>query len=218
MKSAPAPRTRSRILKAAEGLFARKGFAGTSLREVAQAVGIATPSLLYYFRSKEALYEALLERGAKDLERAFMSILDMDVDDRHKVALLVSRYVDRLQTYPDFFKLLTREQLDNPARVRKTMARYVVPLFDRVLGFFRQRSQEGTAPPVDIRFLLHTLGSASYFFIFGPSLTPLLNGDPPRTQQEMAEAFRSFLLETTYKTLFSPQSTGHSGDPPAAAV
>ena len=54
--------TAERILDAAEDLFAEKGYAATSLGEVADAVGIRSPSLYNHFRNKEALYSAVLER------------------------------------------------------------------------------------------------------------------------------------------------------------
>jgi AcrR family transcriptional regulator len=54
--------TSERILDAAEDLFAAKGFSATSLGDVADRVGIRSPSLYNHFRNKEALYEAVWER------------------------------------------------------------------------------------------------------------------------------------------------------------
>ena len=56
------PSTAERILDAAEDLFAEKGYSATSLGDVADRVGIRSPSLYNHFKNKEALYEAVLER------------------------------------------------------------------------------------------------------------------------------------------------------------
>ena len=56
------PTTAQRILDAAEDLFAEKGYSATSLGDVADRVGIRSPSLYNHFKNKEALYEAVLER------------------------------------------------------------------------------------------------------------------------------------------------------------
>lgn len=63
MRPDPAPdaSTRDRILEAALDLFARYGFAGTSVRQLARAVGLRESSLYNHFPSKEAIYHALLD-------------------------------------------------------------------------------------------------------------------------------------------------------------
>lgn len=61
--------TRARLLDAALELFARQGFSGTSIREIAEAVGIRDSAIYSHFDSKQALYEALLERAGPGLPR-----------------------------------------------------------------------------------------------------------------------------------------------------
>ncbi|MFI4933302.1 MAG: TetR/AcrR family transcriptional regulator [Caulobacterales bacterium] len=53
--------TRTRILEAALDLFARHGFAGASMRQLAGAVGLTQSSLYNHFASKEAIYHALID-------------------------------------------------------------------------------------------------------------------------------------------------------------
>ena len=59
-KNADGQRTRQAILDAALDLFAEKGFFGTSLRDVAAAVGVRESALYNYFPGKDALFDALL--------------------------------------------------------------------------------------------------------------------------------------------------------------
>lgn len=49
-----------RLLSAAREMFARKGYNGTTVREIVVAVGVTKPVLYYYFRNKEGLYLELL--------------------------------------------------------------------------------------------------------------------------------------------------------------
>lgn len=60
-KNADGQRTRQAILDAALDLFADRGFFGTSLRDVARAVGVRESALYNYFAGKDALFEALLD-------------------------------------------------------------------------------------------------------------------------------------------------------------
>src|ERR1051326_5648615 len=65
--STPSPPAREQILDAAERLFARKGFDPTTIKEIGAAAKVNPALLYYYFRDKEELYRAVLQRVAGDL-------------------------------------------------------------------------------------------------------------------------------------------------------
>ncbi len=54
--------TRDQILDAAESLFAQRGYQGTTIKLVAEQVGVQGPALYKHFAGKRALYEEVLER------------------------------------------------------------------------------------------------------------------------------------------------------------
>lgn len=62
--------TRTLLLAAARPLFARQGFAGTSVREITRAAGVNLGAVTYHFGSKQALYEEVLARAARPLVEA----------------------------------------------------------------------------------------------------------------------------------------------------
>jgi len=61
--------TPERILDAAEALFAVRGYSGTAVRDIARAVGLTPASLYNHFEGKQAIYDAVLERGVSPLLR-----------------------------------------------------------------------------------------------------------------------------------------------------
>lgn len=72
------PSTRDRILAAALAAFARRGVEATSLDDVAEAVGVRKQSILYWFGSKQALVDGVVEAAVAELGAA----LDRAVDGR----------------------------------------------------------------------------------------------------------------------------------------
>lgn len=77
----PAPRTRDRserrgeILRVALELFSRKGYAGTTMAEIATASGLAVGTLYKFFKDKNDLYQALLAETVHDFESRLIAVL-----------------------------------------------------------------------------------------------------------------------------------------------
>ncbi|WP_462202751.1 TetR/AcrR family transcriptional regulator [Frankia sp. CcWB3] len=69
--ASPDPRgdTRSRILAAAMSLFSEQGYAGTSVRDISERLGVTKAALYYHFPSKETILDALLEPFVSELGR-----------------------------------------------------------------------------------------------------------------------------------------------------
>jgi len=102
--------TRGRILTAAAALFGERGYASTSLRAIAGAVGMTPPALYWYFPSKQAILHALLHRVLFD----FLDAVEADVvgpGPEDKLRQLVRAHVrrgveqPRIGPYEAFFGL-----------------------------------------------------------------------------------------------------------------
>ncbi|MEX0344274.1 MAG: TetR/AcrR family transcriptional regulator [Rhizobiaceae bacterium] len=64
------------ILDAAEIVFARSGFAGASVREIAERAGVAQALIHYHFKTKENLFEAMTARRSGEINNARAAMLD----------------------------------------------------------------------------------------------------------------------------------------------
>lgn len=107
-------RTREAILAAAEDLFARRGFEGTSLQQIGEAAGVARSTPAYFFGNKAALYDAVLARviarAQETMARAYAK-----GDEAPSVEDAVESYVgaaiDFLSHDRNFVRLMQRERL-----------------------------------------------------------------------------------------------------------
>jgi AcrR family transcriptional regulator len=91
--NADGQRTRQAILDAALALFAEKGYYGTSLRDVAGAVGVRESAIYNYFPGKEALFEALLAAESAVRTETLTAILDAPIGDHRLVLEQLARFV-----------------------------------------------------------------------------------------------------------------------------
>lgn len=125
-------RNEAKILKAAEAVFARKGFSGASTAEIARQAKVPKPNLHYYFRTKEALYAAVLDR----ILEIWLDALD-EIRPGVEPAEALARYVAR--------KLASSRSLPAPSRLWAMEliggARHVQPfLKGRLRRLVRQKS------------------------------------------------------------------------------
>lgn len=124
-----AERSRNAILDAAEQLFARDGFNGTSLYEIAAAAGLSRGAPNYFFGAKTDLYTAMMERVFEDREMATTRAFDPLVKWSSGVSgetlesvlsQAVAGYMKFLTDRPTFVTLLQREELDGGKRLART--------------------------------------------------------------------------------------------------
>ncbi|CAM5676147.1 TetR family transcriptional regulator [Mycolicibacterium aubagnense] len=71
-RAAQAEQTRDEVLRTARRLFAERGYDGTSLQQIADAMSVTKANVYYYFRTKEVLLQALLD----PFVRALTELLD----------------------------------------------------------------------------------------------------------------------------------------------
>ena len=88
------------ILAAAAGLFARKGVAATTVREIADEVGILSGSLYHHFESKEAMVDEILAPYLADLRGRYQDVLAGDADPRGRLADLIVASLLAVEAHP----------------------------------------------------------------------------------------------------------------------
>jgi TetR/AcrR family transcriptional regulator len=125
---APAPSTSDRILDAAEDLFAEKGYSATSLGDVADRVGIRSPSLYNHFKNKEALYEAVLDRLLEDFS-APLAELDSGPVTNERVFRWLETIVRQHHANPNLARLLQHAALSGGPHTNELIDRLFRPMF-----------------------------------------------------------------------------------------
>jgi len=124
-------RTVARVLDAAEGLFAERGFEGASLREIARRAGIQQPGLYNYFESKQSLYTAVLDRALQPMSRAIASQLEAASDPGAMPAALPAVMTDILLEHPKMAALFQRALQGDPESLGN---RLVMDWLDRLFA------------------------------------------------------------------------------------
>lgn len=103
---APDEGARQRLLLAATHLFARAGYAATSVREIVEAAGVTKPVLYYYFQSKEGIYLAILEETTRIMDATIAEAVAAGGSACTRIEGLLERMVVLVRVHIDTVRLV----------------------------------------------------------------------------------------------------------------
>lgn len=115
---------KEKILVAATNAFAQRGFEGTSLQQLADAVGIKKPSLLYHFRNKEEVRAEVLARLLSQWNARLPEILLAASTGKARFEAILNAGLDFFGEDRTRAQVLVRELLDRPNEMRMVIAEY----------------------------------------------------------------------------------------------
>jgi AcrR family transcriptional regulator len=131
-------RTRERLLTAARSVFARAGFHGASVEEIASEAGFSTGALYSNFESKEDLFLALMEREIErhaqeisDAVRAKASVAERATGGARQWMAMIEREPEALLLFMEFWAYGVRDAQVRPkvaarfAQVRAVLTRLI---------------------------------------------------------------------------------------------
>lgn len=107
---------RELILEAALDVFSTHGFRGSTIDQIAEAAGMSKPNLLYYFRRKEDIHEALMER-LLDTWLAPLRELDDSGDPIAEIRGYIRRKLEMARDFPRESRLFANEILQGAPRI-----------------------------------------------------------------------------------------------------
>ena|SRR5258708_6508422 len=191
---------RTQILAAAAQVFSEKGFHRATIRDVAQAAGIADGTIYNYFANKDAVLLGILDQLNETPERPghFAQAASVGIEDWTRL-YIKQRYAAIGSEGRQLFQVVLAEVLANP-KLREQYAREVVqPTYDLAEGFFHQWVAGGNLRPVDPALALR-VASAMLLGVLVQQIIgdPVLDAHQAELPELMADILLHGLKENTH--------------------
>jgi len=142
-KLAPPSDAGTQIVAAATRLFAAHGFDGTTVQDIADAVGVTKPAILHHFASKEQLRQAVLEGILAHWNQTLPRVLLKATASEARFDAVFEELLDFFASDPDRARVLVREGLDRPEETKRLLRGPVQPWLQAVARYIHGGQKSG---------------------------------------------------------------------------
>ena len=145
---------RRQIVDVAARLFSKKGFSGTTTKEIAEGAGVSEAIIFRHFPTKQTLYSAIIEKKTRQTQQQLQSDLKEAECRKDDYAYFGSLAFDLLEIYlndPTLMRLLLFSALEGHELAEMFFQSTARKVRDHVRRYIKQRIVDGAFRKVDAR-------------------------------------------------------------------
>jgi AcrR family transcriptional regulator len=181
---------RERLLETATELFAEKGYASASVREIVEKAGVSKPVLYYYFKSKEGLFYAILEWAAEVQQEILNEIFEARGTVLERFIFLYRRVYEGIRQYQSLYIMIHGLIYGPPQGVPEyDFARYQRRMLDAVKRIYTEGVSKDEIRNVDAEEVAFLVLGLMDFSLNMDMVLPEL-ADPQRPERLLRLAFQ----------------------------
>jgi TetR/AcrR family transcriptional regulator len=188
---------RRQLIEAAMDLFSRKGFAGTTTKEIALAAGVSEAIIFRHFASKRDLYTAIIEHnihsaGAKQVLAGIEACMKRR-DDEGLFRLIAKEMIEEHRRDARFEKLMLHASLEGHELATIYQREFGLPIFAALRAYLDRRQRSGALRHIDSGAMIVAIaGMAHYYALNAENANP---GGPSFKDDEVVEAFTRIMMD-----------------------
>lgn len=179
---------------------------------IAQTAGVNKALLYYYFRDKDSLYGAILDRFFAQLRQRVMTVCDQPGRAGERFLSYAKTHFDSIAESPYYPRIFMGELMSTSPggspHLNRLFAQYLQPIGVRVLALVQEGVSSGEFRPVDPnQFLPSAIGSIVHYFLTAPLREKFMPEHYASTEQGIAER-RAAVLDFIAAALFTDREAG----------
>ena len=163
-------KSEDKIREAAKRVFLKKGFDGTTSRDIAKEADMNIALTNYYFRSKEKLFLEIFKDVLEEYFQNMLTILNKDIDIKTKISEIIDNDFAMMKKEPDLVIFIINEIHKSPQRLFPDMS-----IFRQVRETYLKKQLEegaanGTLRPMQLENILPLIKCGVEFIFMGKEI------------------------------------------------
>lgn len=184
--------TQTRILKAAKKLFARRGYDGTTTRDLAQEAGVAEGTIFRHFENKKAILIEVATQGWVEILTDLLTELS-EMASYKAIAQVMRKRMLNLHQNADLLRVCFMEAQFHPDLREQIQSEVIIKMTDVAEAFFETAMDQGIYRRMNPRIVAQIF--LGMFTIAGFSRDTIMpDGSSPQAMLEMAEGMADIFL------------------------
>jgi TetR/AcrR family transcriptional regulator len=183
-------RVEAAIVATAVKVFAECGYEGTAVAAVAEAAGLSKQNLMYYFPTKQALYQRVLDGVLDDWLARMESLANPEGDPGEVLRAYVQAKLRFSREQPAASRVYAMEVIGGAKLYGEQISKRVVPLVRRDIEVFERWIAQGRIATVDATHLLFAIWAMTQSYADFSAQMALVLGRPALTAKDFGKAER----------------------------
>ena len=206
--------SRAAILKAAVAEFSEHGIAGARTDAIARTAHVNKALLYYYYKDKEALYQAVLDDVFTGLRAKVLPILQSDLPPKQKLLEYLGAYFDYIAANPRIPRVVQAEWMrvgsGRSSPIQRIAREYFQPIYMKLVEVLREGIAARDFRPVNpMDFIPSMVAVIVFYFSTAPAMKTMMKIDP-LAPERIAER-RAFVLDFISAALFTRPRSAQGG-------
>lgn len=200
--------TEDKIFEAATEIFQEKGYDGTRMHDIAQKAGINKALLHYYFRSKDALFEAVFRKLASKLFSKFTPILSPGLSLEEKLHFFFREHIEFLKENPRLPFFIINELNRKPERIQRLIRNIDFKLIYKTLSEqHRNEFEKYDITPDSLLQIMTSIAAISIFPFIGKKFFEVIMDKFNKNFDEYLEERKEFAPDFVLSALKNRRKT-----------
>lgn len=195
-----------KIKEAAKSVFLKKGFVGTTARDIAEAACMNIALTNYYFRSKEKLFTEIFKDLFSQYCNNTLKIFEKPISIREKLIELIEEDFQVMKNEPSLVLFLMTEIHRDPERLLPELSRFKELLNVRLSNQIKEEIEFGRIRDISVEHLMPLIMGSLQFIFVGKNLNMKMYNSSEEEFNTFAENHKNLIISMITEYLFIPET------------